>query len=194
MYRSSWGSDCIFMWVEKGEMQRALRLSPFHGFLDCYFTLRVMLKLREEEKERPAGWQETGLIHKNSSKELARILPAEEDSPAFLACTVRFLLRNQVLSSSLVHSPEMGAWEGLSTAWGKAGLSPSTFQPTLNAKKTQRSHWTKFSQQRTLNLYTSAVVFKRDIEGPHMYIDTYIFSKSEQTKPRSQPFFTYRCL
>lgn len=170
------------MWVEKGEMKEHWGLSPFHWFLGYYFTLRVTVKLKEEEKERPAGWQETSLILKNSSEELAPILPAEEDSPALLACTIPFLLRNQVLGSSLLHCPEIGVWEGLGSAEGKAGR--------LRSADTERKENTEVSLGQILpavdteslhafeSLHVCCLFQEGGIQKVHIRVYTHIYSVS----------------
>lgn len=175
------------MWVEKGEMQRALRAS-FHLFTDSWIIILPWgwrLNWKRTKRRDLQDSRKLASFTKTQARNCSLILSVEEGSPAFLACTAPFLLENQVLTSPLVHRPETSNRVG--QCWMKGWVTLCT----LLGRHWKQSLW-KQRKQRGLTWLNSLssggqldngseclMSFARGMESSSIYI----FNKFEQMKP-----------
>lgn len=179
------GALTVFMWVEKGDMQRALRAS-FHLFTSSGTIILPWGSRLNWKRRKRRDLQEIGLIQKNSSKELL----LDFISRGWLSNLLGWHNHPSAGESGPHQPPCSQAWNVWAAPNERLGYSPYTFRRTLKAKalkakKTKRSHLIEFSQQwRTAWqwFWISGVFCKRDREFIYLFILVSLSKRNLVTK------------
>lgn len=145
-------------------------LPSFHRFLNYDFTLRIRVKLKEEEKERSAGWLEIGLIRKNSSKELLSVFFGREKPSNLLGLHNPLCAGESGHLQSVCDKGRAVPNEGL--AYSQYTFRQTWKAKTLKANKTEVSpDWILSAVERQLdNSPEFLVSFARGIRGIYICI------------------------